>query len=296
MSRRPSKENVLAFVGLTLGATVYAARILIGRRRKPAPGVAETTPTGSVSGRPRPVSDLGTLALKYVALAAAAGALVFAIKALVMVGFDAFAAAALASSASPAAAVQMLLAVTPGVGLLLSLVTAYQLGRVTQSKSPDHSTHSKQVAIPLIVLTMALLAPALLQFRVGDWTVLIPVAPVLAAFLSGRSQFGWGYITVIFGVAVLLLISFVYTSTMWLPKERIRVGEDEFLVHITAESDTSLDAYIPANRAVLRLEKSQISERQYCTSTADSPTFGTAWRGSPLIPRCPDAGKSFPVP
>lgn len=245
--------------------------------------------------RPRPVSDLGTIALKYVALAAAVGALVFAMKALVMVGFDAFAAASLVGSASAATALQMLLAVAPGVGLVLSLVTAYQLGRVTKAGSAEHNTHSASLAIPLLALTLALLAPACLQFPVGSWAVLLPITAALYAFFSGRSRLGWGYITVIFGLAVFVVLESVYSATMWLPKERIVISKREYLVYVTSESDSSLNAYLPANRAVLRFKKSDVTARQYCGSTSTTPTLGAAWKGSPLLPPCPDASTSFPV-
>lgn len=289
------RETALPYVGLLLGAAFVAKRTVVSRRQR-----SHRSPDPVVSvpprNRPRPVSDVGTIALKYVALAAAVGALVFVMKALLMVGFDLQATAALVASASASTAIQMLVGVTPGVGLVLSLIVAYQLGRMTKPENPEYNTHSASFVLPLLALIVALLSPALMQFPVDFWWggMLLVVAAVYA-FIAGRSLLGWGYITVIFGLGVIVVLQSVFSGSMWLPKERVTVSGREYLVYVTSESDSSLVAYLPANRAVLRLDKSKVDARQYCGTSDPTPTLGAAWKGSPVLPPCPNADVPFPV-
>jgi hypothetical protein len=216
-------------------------------------------------------------------------------KAIVLVSFDAQAAAALVASVSASTAIQMLLAVGPGVGLVLSLVVAYQAGRMTNPEHPEHNTHSMQFVFPLVLLSVALLVPACLQFPIASWWgALLPVTAALYAFGAGRSRNGWGYISVIFGLVVIVVIQSVYSGSMWLPKERLVVNGTDYLVYVTSESDSSLVAYLPANNAVLRLPSPGVGERQYCNSN-DEQTIGTWWRGAPSLPMCPEADIPFPV-
>jgi hypothetical protein len=264
---------------------------------KPACGHQDQT-SSTAAGEPRSqtplqLNELGTLLLKYAALAAGAGALAFALKVLLLVGMNAQVASAIAANASSSTAIQLLISVTPGIGVALALVLSYQAGRMSKRGNPEHHSQSFLEWPPLLVLAVTVLTPALLMF--DSWVVLLPIYALAQAFFSGRSKNGGNYLRVVSGIVIILAIFFFYSTDIWLPKERIRVDGTDHLAYVTAESDDSLVAYFPANKAALRVEKANVELRQYC-ATKEAPTsFASQWSGAPLLPECPNADEPFPV-
>lgn len=239
------------------------------------------------------MSELGAVVLKYVALTAAAGALLFGMKTLLFTGMNAQVAAALATNTSASTAIQMLLAVTPEIGFVLGLVAVYQAGRLRKRGNPENDPFSWMLMIPLFVTAVALFAPAAAKYDV--WVLIIPAIASVQAFLGGRSRFGTNYPRVTVGIIAFLVLQILFSDDMWLPKEQVRVAGNHYLVYVTSESDDSLAAYFPANNAVLRLEKSKVEQRQYCGPRGEPPTLGGQWKGIPVLPECPPDDGSFPV-
>ncbi|MCM0616553.1 hypothetical protein MOD31_11005 [Paenarthrobacter sp. TYUT067] len=291
MVERPLRQRALTYAAL-LGALQLFLHARSKARHNDMASAGRQVTKVTAERRPLPVGEIGTVVLKYVAIAAAAGALILVMKALVMTGLDPEAAAALVANASPSTAVQMLLVVSPSLGFVLSLICAYQAGKISKPNSAELYTHGPQYVVTLVFLFAALMAPMVLQFHLW-WDALLPLVVGAYAFFSGRSKRGWGYSTVISSLTVLIVIQFVYTPSMWLPKERVKITGTEYLVYITSESDVDLNAYFPENKAVLRLKKSVVEERQYCGDIKAAVTLGSAWRGSPDLPACPSEGKPF---
>ncbi|MFK0042363.1 hypothetical protein ACIQTW_21215 [Paenarthrobacter sp. NPDC090517] len=230
--------------------------------------------------------------LKYVTIAVGVGAFAFALKVLLLVGMDAQVAAAIVAGTSSATAIQMLLIVAPGIGLAVALVLIYQAGRMSKRGNPEHHSHSFMIWPPLLALAAAVAAPTLLMF--DSCAVIIPLYAMIQAFVSGRLKHGANYLRVVFGVVIILSIFFFYSTDMWLPKERIRVAGTDHLVYVVAESDDSLVGYFPANKAVLRLEKENAKQRQYCAAKDTPRSFASQWKGTPNLPECPGTDKPFP--
>lgn len=159
MAGKPLRHRALKYAAL-LGALhlVLNART---SRQEALPSSASSESTTSQERPARPVSELGAVVLKYVALAAAAGALLFAMKTLLFTGMNAQVAAALVANTSASTAVQMLLAVTPEIGFVLGLVAVYQAGRLSKRGNPENDPSGMcQRRAPLAGLVKGFQAPS----------------------------------------------------------------------------------------------------------------------------------------
>lgn len=291
MAGQPLRQRALKYAAL-LGALHLVLKARTSRQAT-LPSSASSDSTTSQERPARPMSELGAVVLKYVALAAAAGALLFAMKILLFTGMNGQVAAALVANTSASTAIQMLLAVTPEIGFVLGLVAVYQAGRLSKRGNPENDPFSWMLMIPLFVTAVALFAPAVAKYDV--WVLIIPAIASVQAFLGGRSRFGTNYPRITVGIIALLVLQFLVSGDMWLPKEYVQVAGSDYLVYVTSESDDSLTAYFPANKAVLRLEKSKVDQRQYCGPKDATPTLGSQWKGIPALPECPPDDGSFPV-
>ena len=89
---------------------------------------------------------------------------------------------------------------------------------------------------------------------------------------------------------VLSLLTALNSKAFWLPPERLVIDAKPQQVYVMQESDSDFVIYSPAQRAVLRIKKSQVTERQYCASKHANPIFR---RGADARPSCPKAGPSI---
>jgi hypothetical protein len=272
-------------------ATVPSKAALIKATDAPSPDADSPTST-----RPAAVRDLGGMVLKYAVLGAAAGALLLAFRALTLVGFDLKAASALVSGPSATTALQILVQEAPYVGLILSAALAYQGGRITKAGTPEHTgADSWNVAAPVLLLALALVAPAIALYPTSTWwTSLITLAVPSGAYFQGRSKHGWSYFTVLFGIGVLVIVHNIYAGGPWLPRERLTVQGTDYVAYVVSDSEDTLSVYLPANKAVLRLKTEEIERRQFCGDEEPVQTIGSLWQGVPILPPCPNVDKPFP--
>ncbi|TQS88595.1 hypothetical protein EU811_20845 [Arthrobacter sp. TS-15] len=249
------------------------------------------TPKEARPQLPLTVSEVGNVAVKYIALAVGFGTLAFAIKALLLVGMDTNVAAALVATTSPSAVVQMLLEVVPTIGIVLFMVLVYQAGRLSL-QGPAQALW----LLPLALLALAVIAPAILMLSwEAVWVLAIFVWMLVQSFWMGRSRRGGHYVRAIVPLVGLIAFIFVAATGMWLPREQIKVAGHDYMAYVTSDSEDSLVAYFPANKAVLRLEKSTVEKRQYCRVSTSYMTFGSMLRGTPNLPECPKDDQLFPI-
>lgn len=258
---------------------------------EPKKGPVRVAPKEVPLPSPLTFSDVGTVAVKYIALAVGLGALAFAIKALLLVGMNTEVAAALVASSSPSTVMQMLLEVIPLVGILLFLALMYQVGRL----SLQGMAQAAWIA-PLVLLALTVIAPVIMLLGWETvWFVLIPIYGLYQAVMMGRSRRGGHYVRTVVPLICLIGFAFVVTPGMWLPEEQLRVAGKDYLAYVTSESEDSVVAYFPANKAVVRLKESTVEKRQYCRVQAPYVTFGSMWKGAPNLPECPKDDQVFPI-
>lgn len=158
--------------------------------------------------------------------------------------------------------------------------------------------------LPLLGLLAGIMLVWMVVLRLpaGGWQVAVigvivvvvpPIAILVIRFLAGRKQpiskklAIIGKLSLAYGViggAASLFIALT-SQTMWLPPEQIDTKQGSLVMYVLQDSNDELVAFIPANRAVVRIPASEVRKRQYCLPFIEVDVSERIWDW-PDMPFC----------
>jgi hypothetical protein len=219
--------------------------------------------------------------------------LLFAGRVLVVARFDLDVAAALLSNTSLTMVVQAVaLQLFPFLSYLGGVAAIY-VGGYRLAEKPRRG----EVAVGSLILAIAglpFVLPLVLTQHLdnlliaGTVGLLIP----LAAFVYGLTRRRIADLGVMFAIPLVFVtltsVVSALVSGLWLAPETAKVDSAiETVIYTLASNGSDLVVFSPGDHAVIRLQDSSVTDRQYCRNQSEHSTLADRLFRQPTIPKCP---------